>query len=181
MDLEKILSKLTPKERKYVSGLIEKDALTGVYNRRKFDHDVELIVSMSDRTGKGTSLLIIDIDFFKKFNDKHGHQKGDKMLQKVTQSISKSLRGYDTIHVYRYGGEEFVVMLPDTTTRDATSVAQRVRENVKNSCDVTVSIGISNYKEIADNLPELIRRADEALYGAKQSGRDRVMVFHEDS
>ncbi|NVL89967.1 MAG: GGDEF domain-containing protein [Desulfobacterales bacterium] len=181
MDLEKVLSKLTPKERKYVSGLIEKDALTGVYNRRKFDHDVELVVSMSDRTGKGTSLFIIDIDFFKKFNDKHGHQEGDKMLRKVTRSISKSLRGYDTIHVYRYGGEEFVVMLPDTTTRDAINVAQRVRENVKNSCDVTVSIGISNYKEIADNLPELIRRADEALYEAKQAGRDRVMVFHEDS
>ena len=177
MDLNKVLGKLTQKERKYVSNLIEKDALTGIYNRRKFDRDVELIVSMSDRTGKGASLLFIDIDLFKKFNDEYGHQEGDKMLKKVTKSISNGLRGYDTIHVYRYGGEEFVVMLPDTTTRDAVSIAERLRKNVKKLCSVTVSIGVSHYKEIADTLPELIKRADEASYQAKQTGRDRVMVF----
>ncbi|MBW1739657.1 MAG: GGDEF domain-containing protein [Deltaproteobacteria bacterium] len=179
MDLEKILSRLTSEEREYVSSLIEKDALTGVYNRRKFDRDIELIVSMSDRTGKGSGLLIIDIDFFKKYNDKYGHQEGDKMLQKVTQSIRNSLRDYDMINIYRYGGEEFVVMLPDTTSRNTVNIARRVRENVKKACDVTVSIGVSHYKEIADNLSELIRRADEALYEAKHTGRDKVMVFHE--
>lgn len=177
MDLDNILAKLNDSERRYVFNLIEKDALTGVYNRRKFNHDVELIVSMSDRTGKGTSLLIVDIDNFKKFNDEHGHQEGDRMLQKVTGAIGKGLRDYDRIHIYRYGGEEFVVMLPDTTPKEAALIAQRMCENVKDACEVTVSIGVSHYREIATNLGQLIKRADAALYQAKNTGRNKVVVF----
>ena len=105
MELEKILSRLPQEEREFISTLIEKDPLTGVYNRRKFDNDIELLISMSERTTRGCGLLIIDIDNFKEFNDKYGHFEGDLLLKKVTQSIEQSLRNYDKIHIYRYGGE----------------------------------------------------------------------------
>ena len=105
MELEKILSKLSKEEQMFINGLIDKDPLTGVYNRRKFDRDIELVVAMSDRMNSGTSLLFIDIDNFKNYNDKHGHQKGDQALRDVTKSIENSLRYYDQIHIYRYGGE----------------------------------------------------------------------------
>lgn len=179
MDLKTILKKLTSDEQEYITNLIEKDALTGVYNRRKFDRDIELIVSMCDRTGKGSSLLIIDIDHFKQFNDKNGHQEGDRLLSLVASVISSVLRGYDSVHVYRYGGDEFVVMLTDTTTKDAVAIAQRMRERVKQSCPLTVSIGVSHYKEVAKDLYELLQRADEALYNTKNGGRDAVRVSNE--
>ena len=92
ISLEEILGKLTPGEGEFVSGLIDKDPLTGIYNRRKFDHDIELVIAMSDRTKKGSCLLIIDIDHFKKYNDKYGHQAGDDALRLVTRCIEKSLR-----------------------------------------------------------------------------------------
>ena len=180
MALEKILSKLTPKERRYVLGLIERDPLTGIYNRRKFDHDVALVLSMSDRSSKGASLLLADIDYFKRFNDEHGHQEGDRVLKTVTQAIIVSLRNYDKLHIYRYGGEEFVIMLPNTNIDDARIIAERLRKHVKSTSGVTVSIGESHYKEIAQNLAELVNRADKALYKAKETGRDRVVIFCED-
>ena len=177
MDLEKILSKLPEDEQKYLSGLIDKDPLTNVYNRRKFDRDIELVVSMSDRTRRGTSLLMIDIDLFKQYNDKYGHQKGDLILKEVARCVENNLRDYDKIHIYRYGGEEFVVMISDISTRHAFQIGERLRENVKETCGVTISIGISHYKESSDTLQSLIENADRAMYAAKQEGRDRVVVF----
>ena len=178
-DLDKILEKLDPDESEFISGLIDKDPLTGVYNRRKFDRDIELVIAMSERTQKGSSLLIIDIDHFKAYNDKHGHQEGDRVLRKVTEAIKNSLRHYDTIHVYRYGGEEFVLLVTDTTTVDAYRIGDRIRENIKESCGVTISIGISHYKESSDNLQSMIENADKAMYEAKKNGRDRVVVYQE--
>lgn len=177
IQLEDILSKLDPEERSFVSGLIDKDPLTGVYNRRKFDRDIELLVAMSKRTNKGSSLLIIDIDHFKKYNDEFGHQKGDQVLRDVTRCVEQSLRDYDKIHLYRYGGEEFVIIITDVTTADARNIGERVRASVKANCPVTISIGISHYREISNNLRSLINHADEALYEAKKSGRDRVVVY----
>lgn len=177
VDLDAILSKLTKDEKAFVTALIDKDPLTGAYNRRKFEQDIELIVAMSERTQKGSSLLVIDIDHFKDYNDKFGHQKGDEVLREVTQCLEKSLREYDRIHLYRYGGEEFVVIIPDITIKDSYNIGQRVRKNVKEICGVTVSVGISHYKEISDNIKSLLSNADKAMYQAKEKGRNRVEIF----
>jgi diguanylate cyclase (GGDEF)-like protein len=175
--LEEILMKLDPEERSFLSGLIDKDPLTGVYNRRKFDRDIELLVALYRRSGKGSGLLIIDIDHFKKYKDEHGHQKGDQILKTVSRCIARSLRDYDRIHIYRYGGEEFVVILPDISTEDVTRIGERMRRSVKKTCPVTISVGISHYKEISENLQSLILHADHALYEAKRKGKDRVEVY----
>lgn len=180
LNLEDILARLNPAERKFVSGLIDKDPLTGAYNRRKFDRDLELVIAMSDRTDIGTSLLMIDIDHFKRYNDECGHQKGDQVLREVTQCIEKNLRDYDKIHIYRYGGEEFVVLIPNIINQDACNIGERLRENVKETSSVTVSVGVSHYKESSDNLQSLIENADKALYQAKGMGRDRVVVYEKD-
>ena len=177
MDLEKILDKLDPEERSFVTELIERDPLTGIYNRRKFDRDLQLLGAMAKRTPKGASLIFIDIDNFKKYNDTHGHQEGDRALREVTQSLEGSLREYDRIHIYRYGGEEFVVIIPDTTTMEAYAIAERVRRNVKRFSGVTISLGISHYKEISDSLDSLLADADRALFQAKGMGRDRVQIY----
>jgi len=175
--LSRILKQLSAEDRSYIVSLIDKDPLTGVYNRRKFDTDVELVIAMADRANLGTSLLMIDIDHFKRYNDKYGHQSGDEVLRAVTRTIEKSLREYDRPHVYRYGGEEFVVLIPNVTRMQACKIGERIRINVAKYTDVTVSAGISHYKESADNLETLIRCADEALYKAKETGRNKVVLF----
>jgi len=177
MDLNLVLNKLTDEERRFVSTLIDKDPLTGAYNRRKFDHDIALLGAMYKRTNKGSSLLIIDIDNFKEYNDTHGHQQGDLVLKQVTSTIERSLRDYDKIHLYRYGGEEFVVIIPDITADKAIIIGERVRRKVESSCPVTVSVGISQYGTISEGLETLIGEADQALFEAKKSGRNKVVVY----
>lgn len=179
MELKTILDKLDQEEQEFISTLIEKDPLTGVYNRRKFDKDIKLLISMSDRTTKGCGLLIIDIDDFKNFNDKYGHFEGDLLLKNLTQNIERSIRSYDKIHIYRYGGEEFVIIIPDTTSNDALAIGERLRKNVKKTCGVTISIGISHYKELAGNINELLTNADKALYQAKRRGKDKVLLYEQ--
>jgi len=176
-NLEGIFKKLEPEERAFLSGLIDKDALTGVYNRRKFNRDIELVAAMYKRTNQGSALLIIDIDHFKNFNDENGHQRGDEALRGVTQCIQRSLRDYDKIHIYRYGGEEFMVIILDVTLKDVFHIAERIRKNVMSSCPVTISVGISHYREVSDNLQSLIDHADQALYDAKRKGRNRVEIY----
>jgi diguanylate cyclase (GGDEF)-like protein len=134
---------------------------------------------MSERTKKGASLLILDIDCFKDYNDRYGHQQGDKILMEVTEAIEKSLRHYDRIHVYRYGGEEFVLLIPDITSQDALNIGNRLRENIKENCGITVSIGISHYKENSSDLESMINNADKAMYQAKKAGRNRVVVYED--
>ncbi len=175
--LDGIFKKLDPEERAFLSGLIDKDALTGVYNRRKFNRDIELVAAMYKRTNQGSALLIIDIDHFKKFNDENGHQGGDDALRAVTQCIQGSLRDYDKIHIYRYGGEEFMVIILDISLKDVFHIAERIRKNVMTSCPVTISVGISHYREVSENLQSLIDHADQALYDAKRKGRNRVEIY----
>ena len=177
LTLSRILNQLSAEDRNYIVSLIDKDPLTGVYNRRKFDTDVELVIAMADRANKGTSLLMIDIDHFKRYNDKYGHQSGDAVLRAVTRTIENSLRDYDRPHVYRYRGEEFVVLIPNVTRKQACRIGERIRGNVADQTDVTVSAGSSHYKENADDLETLIRYADQALYQAKETGRNRVVLF----
>ncbi|MFH1122792.1 MAG: GGDEF domain-containing protein [Pseudomonadota bacterium] len=181
MKLEEILAKLEPEERVFLSSLIDKDPLTGAYNRRKFDRDIEVLAALYRRTNKGSGLLMIDIDHFKKFNDEHGHQSGDHVLKEVARCIAKNLRDYDTIHIYRYGGEEFVIIIPDVSPEESLRIGERLRTKVKATCPVTISVGISHYQEISDDLQALIKHADYALYEAKKKGRDKVQVYEKPS
>jgi diguanylate cyclase (GGDEF)-like protein len=176
--LDAIFKKLDPDERAFLTSLIDKDPLTGIYNRRKFNRDIDLIAAVHRRTKKGSALLIMDIDHFKKFNDENGHQRGDEALREVTQCIQRSLRDYDKIHIYRYGGEEFMVIIPDVSLRDVFQIGDRIRKNVMATCPVTISIGVSHYKELSENLQSLVDHADQALYIAKKKGRNRVEVYN---
>ena len=176
--LDDIMSKLSPDERAFIAGLIDKDPLTGLYNRRKFDQDIELVVSMSGRANKGSGLLFIDIDHFKKFNDTYGHQRGDQILRDITRALERHLRDYDKIHIYRYGGEEFVIIVSDVSMRDTFNIGNRLRKGVKDACGITISVGISHYKEISGDLQSLINNADKALLEAKRKGRDSVVIYN---
>lgn len=154
------------------------DALTGVFNRRRFDEKLAECSLLFQRTGRPFALLFIDVDHFKRINDSHGHAIGDEVLDQLAQLIQSNTRATD--FVARYGGEEFAVLLPEI---EAPESPERVAENIRNAIaaahfdtvgQVTVSIGIS-LAHSADSTPSaLIKRADQQLYLAKGSGRNRV-------
>lgn len=160
-----------------------RDFLTGVANRRALE---ERIDEMSDTVKKKTGdlcLLMVDVDHFKQFNDRFGHQIGDEVLKKVSKTLTDSVKGKD--FVARYGGEEFAVLLPDTPLSTALIVAENIRKNVadtelirkdngKSVGVINVSIGVSRFRVEADSVPLFISRADAALYRSKMGGRNRV-------
>lgn len=162
----------------------EKDELTGLFNRRKFNAFLEEEYSRSSRLGSCFSLLLIDIDYFKLYNDNYGHIKGDHCLASVAKIMNKALpRSIDFIA--RYGGEEFVIILPSTGLEGATQVANIIREAVINANIehafskvekyVTISQGVTTYhKDDSLSISEIINDADQALYLAKSNGRNRV-------
>ena len=125
-------------------------------------------------------VLLIDIDFFKRLNDTHGHQAGDHALREVSEILTKGLREYDV--VARYGGEEFAVILPSTPRQRGASIAERLRETVEaaeivtrgQTLRLTVSVGMSSFPEDADEGKELVHLSDKALYEAKRRGRNQV-------
>lgn len=150
------------------------DGLTGVANRRHFDHTLELEWRRGARTGAPLSLLMVDIDHFKAWNDAHGHQSGDDLLRRVAQALEDSVHRAADL-VARYGGEEFVVLLPETTEEHARTIAESLRARLEEL--VTVSIGVATAVAPRDGTgwEELVRRADGALYEAKRMGRNRVV------
>ncbi|MNK70503.1 Response regulator PleD [compost metagenome] len=157
------------------------DGLTGVYNRRYFQRQLEAEFRRAPRFGYSVALMLIDIDHFKRFNDTHGHLLGDQVLRSVGQILRESTRETDV--VARYGGEEFAVILPETTCEQALEVAKRVRKNLarhpfwgrgQTPVKVTASIGIAARLASEIKPEELIDLADAALYEAKHGGRDRV-------
>ncbi len=158
------------------------DALTGLYNRRRFHDILQKEFERSKRYSSPVSLLMIDIDHFKKINDRHGHLAGDHVLLEVAQIIQKNIRDVDT--AARYGGEEYIVILPNTEKNDALTVAERMRTSIQNSSFqeinkdvITVSIGIAGLPEKhIDTEDKLIRSADLALYRSKQNGRNRTEI-----
>ena len=160
------------------------DSLTGLFNRRYLNAHLGRVISRIAETKKPVSAIMLDIDFFKSVNDTHGHQAGDKVLKEAAVRVSRNLRNFDM--VARFGGEEFVVIMPDATTEASSAVAERLRQRIANepfvidvdgqSVQVTISLGIAATDNPHANLDMLIRRADEALYAAKQSGRNCVVV-----
>ena len=159
------------------------DALTGVNNRRFFDQRLGEEVSRAIRAGSALSCLFIDLDFFKRVNDLHGHQAGDAALKQVANLLEERLRQNDVLA--RYGGEEFIILLADTGASDAALIAEQIRARVANAqfaipsgktLNVTLSIGVatlSPQNDIRDGK-DLIAAADQAVYAAKLSGRNQV-------
>jgi two-component system cell cycle response regulator len=158
------------------------DPLTGLYNRRYMETHMGALVNQAIARGKPLSVLIVDIDYFKSINDTHGHDAGDDVLQDFAIRLRKSIRGIDL--ACRYGGEEFVVVMPETDMAVATMVAERLRRRIASepfpiqkgtrTVDVTISIGIAALGP-DDNAAAVIKRADQALYRAKRDGRNRVV------
>lgn len=157
------------------------DELTGIINRRGVLNDLEIEIARCQRYGRPLTVLMIDIDHFKDINDSHGHASGDDALRSIVQSMTTVLREADVIG--RFGGEEFLVLLPDLGGDGAIAAAQRLRERVETSElmlaerreKVTISIGVSFYKS-NDTSSTLVARADKALYRAKANGRNRVEI-----
>lgn len=153
------------------------DPLTGVLNRRGFAMFYEHQRMQMRRAGKPVTLMAIDLDHFKAINDRHGHLVGDKVLVHVARAIRQALRESDD--VARFGGEEFIVLLPDSDEHNAALAAQRIRDTLRKGADAqlpmcTVSIGVGCHLSEDESLDALLARADAALYRAKQNGRDRV-------
>lgn len=161
------------------------DGLTGLYNRRYFEYNIEREFLRAKRYQNDLSLAILDIDFFKSVNDTYGHQYGDYVLREVAKLLKDSFRKTDML--YRYGGEELVIIMPETTLENAAIPAERLREKIARHEFIyngiktrsTVSIGISTMKNNFDNQKEIVQSADIALYNAKESGRNRVVIYNE--
>ncbi len=169
----------TKEENDLLRSAAAKDALTGVFNRGAYEEQGNKALARCKRTYRPFSLIVTDIDHFKSFNDTHGHQVGDLVLKHVASVLENSLRDYDDL--YRYGGEEFVVTLPECDYHQAQVVGERLRKMVEDSCirhndqelKVTISVGIaSTDRPESTSLPELFELADACLYKAKSQGRN---------
>ena len=159
------------------------DALTGLFNRRYMESHLGTLIEQAIARGKPLTALVIDIDYFKSINDTHGHDAGDDVLREFALRIKRSIRGIDL--ACRCGGEEFVVVMPETDMAVAAMVAERLRRRIAadpfviqqgaGSVPVTISIGIAALRGKDDNAAALVKRADQALYRAKRDGRNRVV------
>jgi two-component system, cell cycle response regulator len=159
------------------------DALTGLSNRRYMESHLGTLIEQAAARGKPLAALVLDIDYFKAINDTHGHDAGDDVLRDFAMRIKRSIRGIDL--ACRYGGEEFVIIMPETDMTVAAMVAERLRRRIAadpfaiaqgtKHIPVTISIGIAGLRGKDDNAAKLLKRADEALYRAKRDGRNRVV------
>ena len=166
---------------KELTELTNIDPLTGIYNRRYFYNISKDLIALSKRECRELSLAIIDIDDFKQINDTHGHDIGDEILKLLVEKVAKNIRDSDII--IRFGGEEFIVIFPNTSTKEAVVVIEKIREIVSlekfmNAISFTISIGISKYQENDEGIEPLFKRADLALYRAKRSGKNRINIYN---
>lgn len=160
------------------------DALTGIYNRRNFDEKLNYEFARAMRYETALSCIMFDIDFFKKVNDTHGHVFGDEVLRMIGNTLRVELRIHD---IYaRYGGEEFVVLLPETEAECARTVAEKIRHSIAQktvsqngiSVNVTVSLGVAELDgDFMKTGRDLVEKADRAMYNAKNSGRNRTIIY----
>lgn len=179
--------------KKYISDLENKndeldkmsktDYLTGLANRRFMMERIKEELARKERNGSNMSILMCDIDHFKKINDSYGHEVGDLVIKEVTNNINKILRKYDVVS--RWGGEEFLILLPDIGNKEACIIAEKIRKQIENTkivdqkieCRVSITIGVTEYDEkvsISDN----INNADEALYQGKNAGRNKIECYN---
>jgi len=159
------------------------DGLTGLFNRRYMENHLSTLVDQSAARGKPIAVMVLDIDFFKSINDSHGHDAGDDVLREFAIRVRKCIRNIDL--ACRYGGEEFVLVMPETDKAVATMVAERLRRRIAGepfaiqqgakSLEVTISIGIAAATGATDTAAAILKRADTALYQAKRDGRNRVV------
>lgn len=162
--------------------LSDTDQLTGVFNRRKMEHDLRLHYEGFKRHSVPTSLLIFDLDNFKKVNDSHGHSAGDEVIQAVANVCRSGLRKTDI--ACRFGGDEFVIALPNTGRHEAMQFARRLQGSLREALSrfsvqgtvVTVSLGVTTMVPDDLSYEEALKRADRALYEAKSQGKDRVIA-----
>ncbi|MGD8741399.1 MAG: GGDEF domain-containing protein [Desulfobacterales bacterium] len=156
------------------------DELTGLYNSRHFFKRIKAEVERTDRYGHPLTLLILDLDNFKQYNDTFGHLSGDRVLAETGNIIRKSIRSTDS--AYRYGGEEFAVILPESSVRKSLYFAERIRKSFESEASfahedeglrVTVSIGVAQYLA-GEKISDLIKRADRNMYEAKKTGKNRI-------
>ena len=159
------------------------DGLTKLYNSRHFYSQLKSEIDRSKRYGHPLSLLLLDIDNFKVYNDTYGHLEGDKVLVKLGQTVRTCLRNMDS--AYRYGGEEFTVILPETIGSEAETVANRIRSAVSKNefspvagepVGITISVGVTQYIPEED-IASFVQRADQAMYVSKQAGRNQVSIM----
>ncbi|GLC30511.1 bifunctional diguanylate cyclase/phosphohydrolase [Clostridium omnivorum] len=171
---------------KKLENLANEDGLTEVYNHRFFHDALREKLTACEKDNKPISLIFIDIDYFKYYNDLNGHQKGDQVLKTIGSLLKSSVRDGDV--VARYGGEEFSIILPDTLEQDAIIIAENIRKKIEESYfegeehqpngKLTASIGVSVYPDKAKSDVELIKSADDALYRAKFFNKNRVEAYH---
>jgi len=160
------------------------DEMTKLYNHRYFQQRLDKELQRCDRYQSHLSLIIIDVDHFKAFNDTYGHQEGDRVLKTVASLIEDNIREIDI--AARYGGEEFTVICPEKNTDGAIVPAERIRKAIEQydfringqSVPLTISTGIACYPEIANNKIDLIKKADLALYYSKKTGRNKTSLYH---
>ena len=174
----------TEDERETLRHQAETDRLTGIYNRRYFESDLEHEVERTRRYGTALSLIIFDIDWFKRLNDRYGHLAGDRVLMRVARECERNLRSSDVL--CRYGGEEFAIIAPETGAPAALLLARRIREAVGSMVPdgyaepVTISAGVAAWEKRFAAKEDLIAAADEALYRAKDAGKNRECLHGED-
>lgn len=164
-------------QRKYYQDIATMDGLTGVYNHRHFHEMLDWNISHLNRSPQAFSLFITDIDNFKKYNDTYGHVEGDKILHNFAQLLVSSTRDNDM--VFRYGGEEFAVILSQTDQFGAQKVGERLLTIVRSKMPITMSVGLASFPMNAQIKSELVVRADKALYRAKTTGKDRLCTYDE--
>ncbi|GFZ32248.1 GGDEF domain-containing protein [Clostridium zeae] len=158
-----------------------KDFLTGLNNVRSFDNMLNILLHNTVEKNEHLSILMLDIDFFKKVNDTYGHSSGDLVLKQFSDILTNSCRSFDIVS--RNGGEEFTAILLDCNCKHATEIAERIRKNVEEALftiegnkqiHVTVSIGVASYPDSVLNINNILHSADDALYLAKRTGRNKV-------
>ena len=184
VQLQKITKELEKKNQR-LEKLVHLDSLTEVYNHGYFQSFLEKEISLATRKNSTLSLILADVDYFKSFNDKYGHQAGDFILKELCKLIRKSLRDYDMIA--RYGGEEFAIILAETTGRKAQAVTEKLRESIamhtfiydNKKYNITASFGVAEMKPDVDTFSKnnLINFADKALFESKKKGRNRVTLY----
>jgi diguanylate cyclase (GGDEF)-like protein len=180
-----VITPLSIKSNRYSKDLYEEanhDYLTNLLNRRSFAVLAKQSVAMSKRYNFDLSVISFDIDLFKSINDQYGHDLGDKVIKSVANTIQKNCRKSDS--VFRFGGEEFLILLPKTSVLEASKLAEKIRCSIANllvysdklSVKITISGGVTQWDSQTMNLESTLKRADDALYQAKAQGRNQVIV-----